>query len=289
MSATDLGQPNLHALLIAVDYYVPGAKDGLSYPILKGSVRDVKGVEGFLKGTMKVPDAQIIKLTSSQPGDPPETLPSYENIITAFRAVTSRAAKGDQVYIHYSGHGGRTKPTAYPDRKGPDAHDESLVPYNISDPSARHLRDLELGTLLQEMVNKGLYVTLVLDCCHSGGATRAPSNDVAARGVEFENNTERPAGDPSLAPKQMTRNVSLGQGVLLEPKGYTLLAACRPQELAHEAAFDGGERHGVLTYFLLDALQKIGPGVTYKMVHELLLARVHSQFEAPDAHARGRA
>ena len=48
MSDTDPVQPNLHALLIAVDYYVPGSKDGLSYPSLKGSVRDVKGVEGLL-------------------------------------------------------------------------------------------------------------------------------------------------------------------------------------------------------------------------------------------------
>src|SRR5262249_35263979 len=149
------GQPTLHALLIAVDYYLPGAKDGLSYPILKGSVRDVKGVEGFLKTTMHVPDSRIIKLMSSQPGDPPETLPSYENMVAAFRSLTAKAAKGDQVYIHYSGHGGRTKPTAYPDRKGPDAPDESLVPYNISDPSARYLLDLELATLLQEMVDKG--------------------------------------------------------------------------------------------------------------------------------------
>jgi hypothetical protein len=279
MSEKDREQPTLHALLIAVDYYLPGAKDGLSYPILKGSVRDVKGVEGFLKTTMQVPDSRIVKLMSSQPGDPPETLPSYENMVAAFRALTARAAKGDQVYIHYSGHGGRTKPTAYPDRKGPDAPDESLVPYNISDPSARYLLDLELATLLQEMVDKGLYVTLVLDCCHSGGATRAASNDAAPRGVAGVDQTKRPAGDPSLAPRAMTRNVSLGQGLLPEPKGYTLLAACRPNELAYEAAFDNGERHGALTYQLLDAFQKLGPDVTYKMVHEQVMARVNSQFE----------
>ena len=48
-------------------------------------------------------------------------------MVAAFRELTKRASKGDQVYIHYSGHGGRTKPTAYADRKGADAWDESLV------------------------------------------------------------------------------------------------------------------------------------------------------------------
>ena len=54
MPDTDRGQPTMHALLIAVDYYKTGAKDWVELPEPQGLVRDVKGVEGFLKETMQV-------------------------------------------------------------------------------------------------------------------------------------------------------------------------------------------------------------------------------------------
>jgi hypothetical protein len=59
---------------------------------------------------------------------------------------------GDRVYIHYSGHGGRTR-TAFRDLKGEDGLDEGLVPYNIAhDPDARYVRDIEIAHLLKAMV-----------------------------------------------------------------------------------------------------------------------------------------
>ena len=53
--------------------------------------------------------------------------------------------------------------------------DEALVPIDIGTTSGNYLRDLEVSYLLQAMVDKGLVVTLVLDSCHSGGATRGTS------------------------------------------------------------------------------------------------------------------
>ena len=50
---------------------------------------------------------------------------------------------------------------------------------------ARYLRDVELAHLLSAMVAKGLVVTVVLDSCHSGGATRGTDEaGVAPRGAE---------------------------------------------------------------------------------------------------------
>ena len=37
--------------------------------------------------------------------------------------------------------------------------------------------------------------------------------------------------------------------------------------------------NGVLTYWLLDSLKQIGPGLTYKQIHDRILAKIHSQFE----------
>ncbi|KAE8338007.1 hypothetical protein BDV24DRAFT_166709 [Aspergillus arachidicola] len=49
--------------------------------------------------------------------------------------------------------------------------DEALVPSDITSGGNYH-RDLEMGALLQAMVDAGLVVTVVLCCCRSGGAIR---------------------------------------------------------------------------------------------------------------------
>jgi hypothetical protein len=78
--------------------------------------------------------------------------------------------------------------------------------------------------------------------------------------------------------KDAKRNVALGSGWLPEPKDYVLLAACRPTEGAHEYINENMEWTGALTYWLWDSLQDIGPGLSYKMVHDRVLAKVHSRF-----------
>ena len=84
-----------------------------------------------------------------------------------------------------------------------------------------------------------------------------------------------------------TRNVKLSSGWLLEPQGYTLLAACRAQESAYEYPFSGTERNGALTYWLLDSLKQLGPGLSYKLLHDRILAKVHGQFEEQTPQLQG--
>lgn len=290
------------ALLIGSDCYLPNRlPDGGSYPCLGGCVRDIAHIEALLRRTFAIPDAQIIKLTATntgatQPPEPREQWPTYEHMVAAFRRVTEQAEPGDYVYVQYSGHGGRT-PTIYPARKGAGGLDESLVPIDIGDPNARYLRDLELVKLLGDMVAKGLIVTVVLDSCHSGGMSRGAA-DVAVRGIDSIDTTERPKHSLVGAPAALfrawdeatagdTRNVALGSGWLPEPRGYTMLAACRPSESAHEYAFDGKERNGALTYWLLNALENAGPGASYKELHDRIVSRVHSQFENQTPQLQG--
>ena len=160
--------------------------DGSAYKNLGGCVRDINYVEAFLKDFKKVPESQIIKLTASpsaedekKPIESPEKLPTRNNIIAAFRQLGEIAPAGSQVYIHYSGHGGRAK-TVFPEIKEVDGIDEGLVPTDIGTTEGQYLRDLDLAQLLKELVAKDLTVTAMLDCCHSGGATRG---DAEIRGM----------------------------------------------------------------------------------------------------------
>lgn len=61
-----------------------------------------------------------------------------------------------------------------------------------------------------------------------------------------------------------TRNLKQGAGWLLEPRGYVLLAACRPSEYAYEFPFDGQNSSGAFTYWLLDALRQSAADLTYQ-------------------------
>lgn len=293
------GQDNhLYALLIGVNCYCPNRlSDGSSYKNLEGAVNDIDSTEAFLKERLQVSDDKIWKLTASnpnpylrQPIEPPEKLPTYENMVAAFKAITQMAQPGDRIYIHYSGHGGQTK-TAYPEVKGTDGIDESLVPVNIGQidesgkPTSRYLRDLELAALLKAMVDKELVVTVVLDSCHSGGAARS---DAEIRGLDVIDETPRPvtsdvadreqliAGWQSLTGDAEGRGLS---GWLPPSNDYVLLAACRPHEKAFETIFNRatGRKHGVLTYFMLQALEKGYAGLTYKDLYDEIGARIYSK------------
>jgi len=296
MAETSLLKSKLYAVLIGVDCYLPNRlPDGGYYPSLGGCVRDINLVEDFLQSRLHVPPAQILKLTATNngtdtPPEPKATWPTYENIVGAFKKITDMAMSGEQLYIHYSGHGGRST-TAYPKVKGATGLDESLVPTDIGNSEARYVRDLEIAHLLKGMVDKGLTVTVVFDSCHSGGATRGGDAGVAVRGIPSIDTAKRRTDSlvasveemeeswPSSPSSTPTRSAKLSSGWLPEFKGGILLAACRADELANEFAFEGIERNGALTYWLLDSLKQIGPGFTFSMLHDRILAKVHVKFQ----------
>ncbi|MUG93242.1 caspase family protein [Scytonema sp. UIC 10036] len=292
--------PNLYALLIGIDSYMPNVLPGGSrYKSLGGCVRDINHVEAFLIDERKVPKEQILKLTASisdpneptKPLEPPEKLPTRQNTIDAFRKLGKMAPEGSQVYIHYSGHGGRAK-TVFKDKygeyiKGEDGIDEGLVPTDIGTSEGQYLRDLDLAQLLKELVDKKLIVTVVLDCCHSGGATRG---DVEIRGIEgvddkpLQPGQELVASPETLAEtwRSLTEQTTRGLKAsgLRAARDYVLLAACRQNEYAYEYAFnrETKERNGALTYWLLDTLRQQNPGSTYKDLFDRINAKINSQF-----------
>jgi len=285
----------LHALLIGINCYLPNElPNGTRYRNLRGCVRDISQIEAFLRTRLEVPGERITRLSATagadgRPVEPAERWPTYLNLVHAFHDLADTAEPGDRVYVHYSGHGGRTR-TIVPEVKGEAGIDEALVPTDIGIPGGRYLRDLELARLLDELVRRELVVTVVLDCCYSGGMTREGSAAVV-RGVGTVDGAERPVDSLVATPAELAetwrrlsgsapRGFALGSGWLPEPRGYTLLAACRPSEWAYEYPFEGNEWRGALTYWLLHSLQALTPGLTYKQVHDRVLARVHGQFES---------
>ncbi len=288
--------PNFYALLIGIDFYFPHRlPEGNYYKNLRGCVRDINHVETYLKDTFNLTPEQILKLTATasnnpeQPQEPSELLPTYANMVAKFKELTAKAQPQDQVYIHYSGHGGRAK-TIFQDIKTVAGIDEALVPCDIGQENSQYLRDIEFAKLLEEMVNKELVVTLVLDSCHSGGAIREMSGDDRIRSGGFIDNTPRPTNSLVAPLEELaqnwqnltgnnSRNITVFNGLLPEPKGYTLIAACRDNEFAFEDVFEGTERNGALTYFLLKALRQFGTGIAVEELFNRISNFVHNKFD----------
>ncbi|KAH8747983.1 caspase domain-containing protein [Diaporthe sp. PMI_573] len=229
---------------------------------------------------MKLKRSNITKLFAPNPGTglddaTPTDSPTYTNIIHALESVKEHAKRDDMVYIHYSGHGARAT-TVFPRLKQKGAFDDSIVPTDIAG-EGHYLRDLELALLLKRMVDKGLLVTVVLDCCHSASATRRPAKaPVQVRGMREVYDSILPEDRPASA---QGIEESLSADSLQEPQGYALLAACLPHEYARELPFNGGKPQGALTYWLLDTLRQypVAAG-SYQLLYRRVCTKVHSQF-----------
>ena len=294
----------LHALLIGIDDYLPNRIEGVGhYPPLKGCVRDVERVEAFLRQKRDLPLARLEKLIApvfpSGSTAPEVTSPTYENLVAAFARLTAAASPGDCVYIHYSGHGNQAA-TAYPEIKGEGKLDEVLVPMDIGNSEASYLRDIEIAHYLRVMVERGLFVTFVIDSCHSGGATRGEEEILIAgrlarlRGVVQPDRSRRPTQSRVASREQLLaswrwheampveevrrRDFQPSTGWLPAPKGYVLIAACTPRQSAFESTFEGDTSSGALTHFLLGAMAELEPGATYDTLFNRLSSRVKTEF-----------
>ncbi len=296
--------PALHALIIGIDCYLKNQlPDGSFYPSLSGCVNDANNVSDFLRTKLGVPKENITLLTSSrsqtegQPVEPKTQWPTYDHIVAGFKALGERAKAGDQIYIHYAGHGGQAS-TAYPQIKGKDGLDETLVPADIGNSEARYVRDLEIAHLVQSLVDKKLAVTVVFDSCHSGGATRGVDG-VAVRGIGSVDTTQRPTQSDVASievlqqnwrdtqPTASSRNAASASEWMQDITGYVLIAACRSAELANEYRPDGKTVNGALTYWLMDSLKQLGTQLTYRMLHQRLLSRIHGQFAEQTPQLQG--
>ncbi|HSN86315.1 MAG TPA: caspase family protein, partial [Thermoanaerobaculia bacterium] len=281
----------LWALLIGIDDYLPDRlPDGTRYPGLQGPTRDVARMALLLRDRYGLQPARTRMLLSragedGRPAQPPERRPTYANMVAAFTQMAVEAQPGDRVYIHYSGHGART-PTQFREVKGAHGQDEALVPSDIGDPASRYLRDLELAVLVRLLVDRGLLVTVVLDCCHAGGAMRGGAWKAVPRKVFRVRPDPVPSAvaEPAVlaevwrrlqGQQRPVRGLTLQSG--LPVADYVLFAACRPDELAFEYPFEPGEPQGALTYWLLHTLARSDDGMTCGEIHQRLVARVRGK------------
>ena len=248
-----------YAILIGINAY--------SDRPLTGCVQDVQEIKSYFKEVLNSVYITMFTaiggtdLKSNNLAEGPVLWPTYDNVTSAFREVTSLAKAGDFVYIHYSGHGTRTE--SHSEFSNESTGDLAFVLFDKEKENGeRYLRGLILAHLLKAMADKELVITLVLDCCFS--ATVYRDNDPTIRFLPFdaEIDSKYPLslenhGDETDRPTN--RDASMRPNWLINPDGYAILVACGPHEVAKGiTSRPDGQNHGALSYFLLKTLKECG-------------------------------
>ncbi|KAL2812792.1 hypothetical protein BDW59DRAFT_155115 [Aspergillus cavernicola] len=264
-----------YAILMGIDEYPTKP--------LKSCVRDVQDVKEYLGSSLKDYVA-IYMITASQAcqtspdsAKGSQTWPTYDNILSTFNTVTSLARAGNFVYIHYSGHGTQKPPCGEYSNK--PQGDLALV--LLSGGKENHVTCLwgsELATLLKAMVDKGLVVTLVLDCCFSASVYRREDSDIrflpygATIDSDYPQDPEENAGLGDTCPESEYRDASMCLNWLIKPDGYAILAACGPNEETTGCKINGQNR-GALSYFLLETVKRVSLTKRHNDIYNHLRAK----------------
>ena len=146
----------------------------------------------------------------------------------------------------------------------------------------RYLRGIELALLLDNMIHKGLKLTVVLDSCHSGSISRC--EDSVVRGIPWsvDVDSEFPLHVPVLpqslvSKEKIFRDTATASHWLLHPQGYTLLAACGPHEREKEIMLKEKQQyHGALSYMICKALDFCAQNEIPDVTHEIIYRHVYA-------------
>ncbi len=204
-----------HALIMTISAYQAGV------PPLLGVQHDGESARSIAR-RMGVKDANMRHYKDGE-----LTLAGMQR---AFDELQERIADGDQVFIYFSGHGGRQLVRMPGERCA-----ESLITVD-----GMGFIDVELEARLKQLAAKAQKLVVLLDACHSGGATqRALPGQKPAFAPKFfarggAEACERPVNVLARSLGAASRSAGSGAG------NYVFIAAARDNEVSLDMPAKGG-------------------------------------------------
>lgn len=271
------------ALLIGIDHYKNVAP-------LRGAVNDVDAMRILLMGRYGVSTHQIRLLINEQ-----ATRAAILDAFESFLVTNAAIAYGDQILIHFCGHGSFRRD---PSGSEPDGRDETIVAYDSRSLGVYDIPDKTWSALIDQLAAaKGTNITVLFDCCHAGSMTRGVgvSGQPRVRQIDPDERvlpgdldasilqvgaTARAARQEHVGSPIATRGAdSVGWNLM---PSHVLLAACRDDELAHEMLAPGYAHdqvwYGAFTYATLTALRETVPEDTYGQLHQRIVSQVKTTY-----------
>lgn len=244
------------------------------------AVNDANAVERFLTSEVGVPKDRVVNLRDEGA--------TREAILTAMRNLAHHNAISaqDPILVYYAGHGSEAPaPIAVRKTNNANGKIQMLLPHDFELRGSQNAQrqgifDITLSHILADIATKksdniviaplldlGIYFlttaqTVILDCCHSGSATRQNPSDslLAIRGLELPSNYTIP--EDIFAGEIQTRSRAAETGM----NSHILLAACQRKQVAYES-----HGHGFFTRALLTLLRQEG---IYTLTYSDVITRI---------------
>ncbi|MEO8497573.1 MAG: DUF4384 domain-containing protein [Planctomycetota bacterium] len=188
------------------------------------------------------------------------------NIEAIIRTLTELSSPGDEIFIFWSGHGGRCADTNDDEK---DGLDEYLVPWDaILNNYSTMLVDDQFGRWIQEL--DGRKIVVILDTCHSAGqATNEKGIARYGKGISTDAKFAKAIGGNGGAVDfldgEFARTKDIGQ------KEAAILASSRAAQVSFE------RREGdlsTMTYFLVNLIESSEGPVTLEQAFQHLSVKV---------------
>ena len=243
------------ALLIGINQY---KRNSSGWIPLKGCVTDIQLQRELLINCFGFQSQDILTLS--------DRAATRQNILTAFEEhLIKQAQPGDVVVFHFSGHGSRVQ-----DKDSQDGFNGTIVPIdspnndqseglspesNSGVHTPRQVKDIMGHTLF--LLTSALQtenVTMVLDCCYSGGTTRG---NLRVRSRYSNGNLQIIAAEKEYQQQWLSKlNLSPQEFRQRRQKGIAkgvAITSARKNQLAVDVSFDGFAA-GAFTYAMTQYL-----------------------------------
>ncbi|KAF9440358.1 hypothetical protein P691DRAFT_767870 [Macrolepiota fuliginosa MF-IS2] len=260
--------PPLYALTIGINAYT-------KYSTLHSAVKDADDFTDYLTKHLHIPPSHILTLrdgTATRSG----ILSAFNDLKNLIPTSSKPADTGNRIIIFFAGH--RTRGGWSQEKggweEGWDEWYEAICPVDTGDivevrmgcgrvvKEVPAIPDRTIAALLNGLSETiGNNITLILDCCHSAGATRSLDD---TRKAESEGYVPRQiTNPPSLRPDYdanitgaLSRSAGGATAGVFSGKNmssHVLLAACGREQSAYEHP---KQPNGVFTHALMEVLNK---------------------------------
>ena len=231
------------ALLVGINHYPNPAHE------LRGCLNDVAQVGDLLTRHFAFTDDREIRVLTDRQA-------TSNGIRRGLEWLVADTQAGDVLVFHYSGHGSQVR-----DDNGDEADglDETLCPYDFD--WDHTFTDDQLAACVAGLP-RGVHLTVILDCCHSGTGLRElpPGMRALARFIP-----PPPPPHPGPATNRAVPRTNNPLGLRSTRGAAILIAACRDNQVSADAYLDDGF-HGAATYFLCRAAEACGYRAPYDRV-----------------------
>ncbi|HMI77526.1 MAG TPA: caspase family protein, partial [Ferruginibacter sp.] len=226
------------ALLIGIDDYstptgyVPPSGKRAFFNSLDGCVNDARSVHSVVVSKFRFKSSMVDTLYNKAA--------DRASILNKLEELLQKSEPNDIAFLYYAGHGSQVQNSLSTET---DKKDESMVPSDTYKEGVEDIRDKELAAIYNRFIDKGVKLTVIMDCCHSGSLSRGPNAPAKFRFIAESNYDVKDASKPVIPE-------------LRKEASFLIISAAQDNEFAQEQLDEHEVPHGAFTIALLQALEQ---------------------------------